>query len=136
MPEISDKTKFKAIIDFQCPACRSAHIFKDKKKYNLFDFQGLHKDCQNCGQDLEIEPGFEFGAMYISYGFNTAYFVICSLIIFFTIRPQDIMSYVILDLIVVLGLLPFTIRFCKVLNLYWMAGIKYGKPRIKRSRQN
>ena len=30
--------------------------------------------CSNCGQDFVIEPGFYFGAAYVSYGLGTAFF--------------------------------------------------------------
>lgn len=35
----------------------------------------MHKNCPHCGQDFGVEPGFYFGAAYVSYGFNIAIMV-------------------------------------------------------------
>ncbi|MCE7056600.1 DUF983 domain-containing protein [Algoriphagus sp. AGSA1] len=35
----------------------------------------MNKNCSNCGQSFEPEPGYYFGAMFISYGINTALFI-------------------------------------------------------------
>ncbi|MEY4912742.1 MAG: hypothetical protein RL025_569, partial [Bacteroidota bacterium] len=32
----------------------------------------MHQDCPHCGFHFEIEPGFFWGAMYISYAFSVA----------------------------------------------------------------
>ena len=32
-------------------------------------------NCESCGQDFTIEPGFYFGATYVSYGLNIALLV-------------------------------------------------------------
>ncbi len=34
----------------------------------------MHPKCPNCGQDFVIEPGFYFGAAYVSYGLGIAFF--------------------------------------------------------------
>ncbi|MBU6274968.1 MAG: DUF983 domain-containing protein, partial [Bacteroidetes bacterium] len=36
----------------------------------------MHDDCPHCGFHFEIEPGFFWGAMYISYAFSVAVSVI------------------------------------------------------------
>ncbi|MDI1324545.1 MAG: DUF983 domain-containing protein [Algoriphagus sp.] len=35
----------------------------------------MNKNCSHCGQSFEPEPGYYFGAMFISYGINTALFI-------------------------------------------------------------
>ena len=47
----------------------------------------MHQDCPHCGFHFEIEPGFFWGAMYISYAFSVAVSVALgfSLIWFLTI---------------------------------------------------
>ncbi len=66
----------------QCPSCRSEKMFTgpvySKRFYNM------HQKCPNCSQELEPEPGFYTGAMYVSYAFQIiliAIFVVASLIL-------------------------------------------------------
>lgn len=35
----------------------------------------MHKKCDHCGQNFEPEPGFYFGAAYVSYGLTVALWV-------------------------------------------------------------
>jgi hypothetical protein len=35
----------------------------------------MHSACPHCKQSFEPEPGFYFGAMFVSYGINTALFI-------------------------------------------------------------
>ncbi|WP_338226691.1 DUF983 domain-containing protein [Algoriphagus taiwanensis] len=35
----------------------------------------MRKNCENCSQSFEPEPGFYFGAMFISYALNTVLFI-------------------------------------------------------------
>ncbi|WP_192348057.1 DUF983 domain-containing protein [Algoriphagus sp. Y33] len=35
----------------------------------------MNKNCSHCGQSFEPEPGYYFGAMFISYAINTALFI-------------------------------------------------------------
>jgi hypothetical protein len=45
----------------------------------------MHQDCPHCGFHFEIEPGFFWGAMYISYAFSVAVSVtfgfLCSFVV-------------------------------------------------------
>ena len=86
---------------------------------------GMNKQCPECKQDFLIEPGFEFGAMYISYALNVAYFIATTIIAYLFFQPEDVYGYAMIDITIVLILLPFTLRISKVLNLYLMGGIKY-----------
>jgi hypothetical protein len=35
----------------------------------------MHESCPNCGQKYQPEPGFYYGAMYVSYALTVAIFV-------------------------------------------------------------
>ena len=40
----------------------------------------MYKTCQNCGYKFEREPGFFFGAMYVSYALGVAEALITALV--------------------------------------------------------
>ena len=56
----------RSILKQHCPRCRSEKMFINPI-YSL-GFDKMHKKCPNCSQELEPEPGFYTGAMYVSYG--------------------------------------------------------------------
>lgn len=52
----------------KCPRCRTGQQFKT----GTFSFDkpfDMHNTCPHCGQDYLPEPGFYYGAMFISYIF-------------------------------------------------------------------
>jgi hypothetical protein len=62
--------KLYSIFFNKCPRCNKGKFWKSNNPYyNLF-FNGgeNHNNCLNCDLKFEIEPGFFYGAMYISYG--------------------------------------------------------------------
>lgn len=68
-------TKLYSIFKFRCPACHEGDFFVSKNPYNLSKAGDLHKECPQCGQKYSKEPGFYYGAMYVSYGIGVAVFV-------------------------------------------------------------
>ena len=62
--------KLYSIFFNKCPRCNKGKFWKSNNPYyNLFLNGGEnHSHCLNCDLKFEIEPGFFYGAMYISYG--------------------------------------------------------------------
>jgi len=61
-------SKLYSIFAFKCPKCHEADMFPEP----TFSFKQPFKmkdQCEVCGQDFEPEPGFYYGAMFISYIF-------------------------------------------------------------------
>ena len=56
---------FQSIWNYKCPKCRKGDLFVAP-----FDFKkplNMHETCTHCQQKFEPEPGYYFGAMFISY---------------------------------------------------------------------
>ena len=70
--------KVEAAIRMKCPRCHKGEVFETKNPYNLGKMIAMHKHCPNCGLKYEKESGFFYGAMYVSYMFNIALFVIAT----------------------------------------------------------
>jgi hypothetical protein len=64
------------IILNRCPSCRQVNMFKRRFPYSLGHMTNMHAICPKCGLKFEREPGFFYGAMYVSYAINIALFVI------------------------------------------------------------
>jgi uncharacterized protein (DUF983 family) len=66
---MSNPSKLMAIVNARCPHCHEGRLFKFKW-WNVFNFAQMHENCPACGVRYEVEPGFFFGAMYLSYAFS------------------------------------------------------------------
>ncbi|MEM1319635.1 MAG: DUF983 domain-containing protein [Bacteroidota bacterium] len=72
-------TLFKSIMTYHCPRCRSSKLFKEPFEFS--DPLAMHEQCAVCGQRFEPEPGFYYGAMFISYGLSSILLLVPSLIL-------------------------------------------------------
>jgi uncharacterized protein (DUF983 family) len=72
--------KAASILQLSCPRCRRAKLFKTPtfSFKQPFDMKG---HCDLCGQDFMPEPGFYYGAMFLSYIFM-AWFCISFIALF------------------------------------------------------
>jgi hypothetical protein len=64
------------------------------------------------------EPGYYFGAMFVSYGINAAFFITVWLAMYITMNEISVTSMIIALLVIVFGLLPVTFRLSRVLWIY------------------
>ncbi|CAD5251107.1 MULTISPECIES: DUF983 domain-containing protein [unclassified Imperialibacter] len=76
-----DSSLFKSIVAAKCPRCREGRMFPAGTLYHPTKFAKMNESCSCCGQSFEPEPGYYFGAMFVSYGLNTIYFVAAWLIL-------------------------------------------------------
>jgi uncharacterized protein (DUF983 family) len=61
----------KSIFFLRCPTCGKGKLFKSNP-YKLKNMLDMNHRCEYCNEDFEVEPGFYFGAMYVSYILTTA----------------------------------------------------------------
>lgn len=54
------------IIKEKCPYCEKGNVYKEKT--SILKLPEMNSNCPSCGKDLIGEPGYFFGAMYVSYG--------------------------------------------------------------------
>lgn len=55
----------KTMWQYKCPKCRSSYLYNEP--FQLNKPLDMKESCSSCGQRFEPEPGFYFGAMFISY---------------------------------------------------------------------
>ena len=67
--------KLKWILGNRCPKCGQSHLFVHGNAYNLRHTAKMHAACPSCGEDFEKEPGFYFGAAYVSYALTVALWI-------------------------------------------------------------
>ena len=65
---LSKGTKAYGIFNLKCPKCHEGNQFPTP----TFSFRksfDMHDNCPHCGQNFMPEPGFYYGAMFLSYIF-------------------------------------------------------------------
>ena len=118
-----------ALIKGKCPQCRDGKVFTNKAT-NLKKFKNMHDDCLNCGVKFESEPGFFWGAMYFSYAYSVASFIIIGFF-FFTFSNDVNLTYYILSVVMfTLITSPLSFRMSRLLMMYIAAPYrKYQKSK-------
>jgi uncharacterized protein (DUF983 family) len=92
----------------KCPQCREGNVFTHKGT-NLKNFREMHSHCPSCEVKFESEPGFFWGAMYFSYVYSVASFIIIGFF-FFTLSEDVNLGYYI-GTVIAFTLLTSTISF-------------------------
>lgn len=95
-----------------------------KEPFVLSNPLDMHKTCRICAQKFEPEPGFYFGAMFVSYVLSGSFFVIIALITVFGLGWSVNQTMI---LILFLGALMYlkVLRFSRSMWIHFM--VKYDK---------
>jgi len=126
---MADPSKLNAMINARCPHCHEGRLFK-YKWWNLLNFAQMHDNCPHCDVRYEVEPGFFYGAMYISYAFTVGIMLIGGLIVFNFFNDPPAMGYVVPITIFSLVMVPFNFRTARVIFIHLFSGISYEQESI------
>ncbi|KAA9338737.1 DUF983 domain-containing protein [Hymenobacter busanensis] len=85
----------------------------------------MPENCPVCGQAYEPEPGFYWGAMFISYGFAVAVFLVTSVLLYFLAGDPPLWVYIVTVAGVSLLTTPLVFRYSRALMLYLFGGVHY-----------
>jgi hypothetical protein len=90
--------------------------------------QKTNEHCPHCKMRFEVEPGYFYAAMYVSYALNVAEGVSIGILTYLITNRLDF-EYVWLYITTVIGgcilLSPFNFRYSRVILLHWLS------PKIK-----
>jgi len=117
------------MLGLRCPQCREGKMFK-YPAYNVKRFDEMYEQCPVCGLYYEIEVGFYWGAMYISYGFSVALVLLVGIILYQAGDPS-IWVYVLAVAGSVILLTPLFFRYARMLMLHLFGNVSY-KPEAAR----
>lgn len=63
---------FKWVLSGTCPICGKGKVFETKGSLLHLKAPKMYERCSECNYKFDKEPGYFFGAMYISYGMAIA----------------------------------------------------------------
>jgi uncharacterized protein (DUF983 family) len=109
-----------AMLHARCPKCRRGNMFKG----GMYSFGGnnMLEACPRCHLHFEIEPGYFYAAMYVSYAFNVAEAVTISFITYWlTGNMESPWLYLAVILVGCFLLAPLNYRYSRIILLYWLS---------------
>jgi uncharacterized protein (DUF983 family) len=96
----------------KCPRCGKTDLFKDSNPYHFKTLFDMPRYCNHCGLDLENEPGYYFGAMYVSYMLTVGMIIINELWMF-PLWKWNIWPQLIINALLIIILFPIIIRYSR-----------------------
>lgn len=105
------------ILSMRCPRCREGKMFPQGTLFSR-KFMNMSDHCPCCHQPFMPEPGYYFGAMFVSYAINTVFFVSVWLLMYLLMDEVSLTAMIVALLIVIFGLLSVTFRLSRVLWIY------------------
>lgn len=120
-----------SIANCKCPRCRKGKVFTHKNPYHR-KFAKIEEKCSECGLVYEMEQGFWYGAMYVSYAFGVAVSIPVVLVLSFTTELEIYKITGIIFLMLVL-LMPLLFRYSRSVWLHIF--IRYDKALASQSNE-
>ncbi|MCI1190217.1 DUF983 domain-containing protein [Hymenobacter sp. DH14] len=112
-----------ALLALRCPRCHEGKIFTSRAL--SFKFADMPEVCPVCGQPTEPEPGFYYGAMFVSYAFSVAIFAVTAVALYFLAGDPAIWVYVVVVGLMAMLFTPLSVRYSRMLMLYLFGGVNY-----------
>lgn len=120
--------QFTAALQAKCPKCRVGNMFSTPM-YTIGG-QKMNEYCPHCHFHFEIEPGYFYVAMFVSYALNVAQMVTLAVGTYILTHSESPWLYVAILLGVAVLLSPFNFRYARVVLLYWLTpGLHYDPKR-------
>lgn len=118
MSILKRSSKLYSIVCFKCACCHEGDLYPTK----IYSFRGwftMYEKCPHCGQKYELEPGFYWGAMYMSYMVSSFLIFAFFALYRFALDIRLLYAYV-FSLLSLFLLYPFVFRIARAiwLNIY------------------
>ena len=126
-----ETNQYKAIANAKCPRCREGDMFKNNLLERPLKPLEMHEHCPSCQLKFEIEPGFFWASLYISYAMNVAIMVATVLALSIFTNAKSPLDFIIPVVVIMFLTFPVVMRYARVLLLYFFASIKYNPKVLK-----
>jgi uncharacterized protein (DUF983 family) len=133
MCDLYEPSKGMALLKCKCPQCQSGKMFTHPF-YDLKNFTNMEAICPVCKLKFEIEPGFFWGAMYVSYAFSVALMLIIGgAILLLSNGKADFWTYIIPIISSFILFAPLSYRFSRVIMIYLFSPIRFNPDLAKKN---
>jgi hypothetical protein len=93
----------------------------------------MHSNCPKCNLNFIPEPGYFYGAMYVSYAFTVAISVAVFIADYLFFWEKGIFFFLVLLTVVLALLAPYTFRTSRVI---WLNFFNRYRPELRRQIQD
>lgn len=100
----------------KCPRCHKGKVFVNNNPYSLKKPFDMKDSCSECNLKYEREPGFFYGALYVSYALMAGIFIIWFLTDLLWIH-MDAVPLAILVVSTMLVMFPLVFRSARIIWL-------------------
>lgn len=125
------RSAIQAALQGKCPRCREGDMFTDSA-LNLKSFGRTYEFCPKCELQFEQEPGFFYGAMYVSYALSVGIFLATVFVLYVFFNDPGLEVYVTSVALMALILYPLIFRYSRIIFIYLFGGIRYDPGRISK----
>ncbi len=120
----SGAAHFRALLALKCPRCHTGNLFLRPAR-DLRDFDKMPPVCPVCAQTYEPEPGFYYGAMYISYGFGVIVVALVGVALYWLAGDPSVGWYVTAVALSMVLITPLSFRYARAVMLYAFGSTRY-----------
>lgn len=114
-----------SIFKEKCPVCHQGEVFEGRT-YNLRKLGKMYSHCSHCGHKYELEAGFFYGAMYVSYALTVTVSVATFALSYFIFPAQSSWFHIGMIVAVILILAPVSFRISRMI---WMNFFSHYDPK-------
>lgn len=120
--------KLYSMLRWKCPRCHEGNLFNNPNPYDPSTIADMPDSCPHCGQKFLLEPGFYFGAMYVSYALTVALSV-AVFVAMVVLWEFNTLWYLGLNALAIIVFFPWIFRTSRAvwLNMF----VQYGKDAVK-----
>lgn len=98
----------------KCPKCHQGNVFVTNKVFDLKNFDKMNERCPHCDLKFEKEPGFFYGAMFISYALMAAWFTTTWVLNMYILKLGDY-SYLLFVFLTIILWMRITFRTSRLI---------------------
>jgi uncharacterized protein (DUF983 family) len=110
-----------SILKSKCPRCNQGELWEKKNSYSI-GFDKMHERCSECGVKYDMEQGFWYGAMYISYAMGVAV-TVAIVIAAYVLTDWEMWHRVIAAAVGLFLLIPIIFRYSR--NIWLAIFVRY-----------
>ena len=101
--------KLYSILHWKCAKCHDGDLYKTSSAYSFSNMDKMYDSCPNCKQAYWPEPGFYYGAMFVSYALSIALSV-SVFVAMIVLWEFEVIRYLVINAAMLILALPWMFR--------------------------
>lgn len=114
----------------KCPRCHQGKVFTYNNPYRFNGMLAMEKTCSHCGEVYEKEPGYFFGAMYVSYALTSGWFIVWFALYNFVLNWTT-SFFLIFMAVSILVLSPLSFRWARIIWINFF--VRFDKKKAEKA---